>query len=206
MFISSPHSTIFAILDSFITIASHASWLLKHLFQYHASLLQLSMNDLLKKHQGGYVPTILHGKNVPITKVDVKERVVEINHVLVSHLDIFLEGPLTILGVLSPFTSMDPLYGDRSWDHIQASICDSNLSLVSEVTDTKNMVVDGKEVIKLESEWDVNDMKMAQLNAKTMHTLFCALGPSILQEWINDAPHDIEENNKKEDDEFLEEP
>ncbi|XP_022725016.1 uncharacterized protein LOC111281557 [Durio zibethinus] len=38
-------------------------------------------------------------------------------------------------------------------------------------------MVDGKEVIKLESEWDVNDMKMAQLNAKEMHTFFCALRP-----------------------------
>ncbi|XP_022762481.1 fasciclin-like arabinogalactan protein 21 [Durio zibethinus] len=140
MFISSPHSTIFAIPDSSIAKSSHTFWLLKHLFQYHASPLQLSMNDLLKKHQGSCFPTILHGKNVAITKVDARERVVEINHVLVSHPDIFLEGPLTIHGVLGPFTSMDSLYGDRSWDHIQAPICDSNLSLVSEVTDTKKMV------------------------------------------------------------------
>ena len=27
-------------------------------------------------------------------------------------------------------------------------------------------------------EWDANDLKSAQLNAKTMHTLFCALGVS----------------------------
>ena len=36
--------------------------------------------------------------------------------------------------------------------------------------------VRNEEVIKEESEWDANDIKMAQLNAKAMHTLFCALG------------------------------
>ncbi|XWS68538.1 hypothetical protein CRYUN_Cryun04dG0098800 [Craigia yunnanensis] len=148
IFISSPHSTIFAIPDSAIANASHTSWLLKHLFQYHASPLQLSMNDLLKKHQGSCFPTLLRGKNVAITKVDAKERVVGINHVLVSHPDIFLEGPLTIHGVLGPFTSMDPLYVDQGWDHIQAPICDPNLSLVSEVIDTKN-VVEWTHIIRL---------------------------------------------------------
>ena len=36
--------------------------------------------------------------------------------------------------------------------------------------------VGDEEVIKEESEWDANDIKMAQINAKAMHTLFCALG------------------------------
>ena len=36
--------------------------------------------------------------------------------------------------------------------------------------------VEDKDVIKEESEWDANHIKMAQLNAKAMHTLFCALG------------------------------
>ena len=36
--------------------------------------------------------------------------------------------------------------------------------------------VGDEDVIKEESEWDANDIKMAQLNAKAMHTLFCALG------------------------------
>ncbi|MBA0556814.1 hypothetical protein Goshw_007485 [Gossypium schwendimanii] len=148
IFISSPHSTIFAIPDSSIANASHTSWLLKHLFQYHASPLQLSMKDLLKKHRGSCFPTLFHGKNVALTKVDEKERVVEINHVLVSHPDIFLNGPLTIHGVLGPFTSMDPRYVNQGWDHIQAPICDSNLSLVSEAIDTKN-VVEWTHVIRL---------------------------------------------------------
>ena len=38
--------------------------------------------------------------------------------------------------------------------------------------------VDDCEVPKEEWEWDEKDTKMAQLNAKAMHTLFCALGPN----------------------------
>ena len=33
-----------------------------------------------------------------------------------------------------------------------------------------------EEVIKKENELDANNLKLAQLNAKAMHTLFCALG------------------------------
>ena len=33
--------------------------------------------------------------------------------------------------------------------------------------------VGDEDVIKKESEWDANDIKMAQLNAKAMHTLLC---------------------------------
>ena len=33
-----------------------------------------------------------------------------------------------------------------------------------------------QEVVKQKDEWDANDLKSAQLNAKAMHTLFCALG------------------------------
>ncbi|KAH1121376.1 hypothetical protein J1N35_004536 [Gossypium stocksii] len=38
--------------------------------------------------------------------------------------------------------------------------------------------VDSVIVIKKEDEWDEVDIKMVQLNAKTMHTIFCALGPN----------------------------
>ena len=38
--------------------------------------------------------------------------------------------------------------------------------------------VDDREVPTEEWEWDEKDTKMAQLNAKAMHTLFCALGPN----------------------------
>ena len=35
--------------------------------------------------------------------------------------------------------------------------------------------VGDEEVIKKENEWDANNIKIAQLNAKAMHILFCAL-------------------------------
>ncbi|KAK8367522.1 hypothetical protein V6Z12_A02G191000 [Gossypium hirsutum] len=38
--------------------------------------------------------------------------------------------------------------------------------------------VEGVFVPKEESEWNDNDVKKVQLNAKAMHTLFCALGPN----------------------------
>ena len=39
-------------------------------------------------------------------------------------------------------------------------------------------IVGDKEFSKEESEWNEKDTKIAQLNAKAMHTLFCALGPN----------------------------
>ena len=33
-------------------------------------------------------------------------------------------------------------------------------------------------MIKEENEKDINDFKIAQLNVKALHTLFCAFGPS----------------------------
>ena len=38
--------------------------------------------------------------------------------------------------------------------------------------------VGDQELIKEESEWDANDLKSAELNAKAMDTLFCALRAS----------------------------
>ena len=35
-----------------------------------------------------------------------------------------------------------------------------------------------QEVVKQKNEWDANDLKLTQLNAKAMHKLFCALGAS----------------------------
>ncbi|KAL5793958.1 hypothetical protein ACOSP7_002552 [Xanthoceras sorbifolium] len=106
--LSSPNSTIFAIQDSAISNVSVPPGLLKGLLQYHTSPLKLSMNYLLNKPLPSCLPTLLHRRNVAITKICAKERLVEINHVLVSHPDIFFEGPLSIHGVLRPFSSLDP--------------------------------------------------------------------------------------------------
>ncbi|XP_037497846.1 fasciclin-like arabinogalactan protein 21 [Jatropha curcas] len=82
-------------------------------------------------------------KNVALTMVDAKERLLEINHVLVSHPDLFLEGNLAIHGVLGPFSFLGSGFKDfdKIWDFsIQAPICDSNFSLVLDIDETKNLI------------------------------------------------------------------
>ncbi|KAF2285028.1 hypothetical protein GH714_035904 [Hevea brasiliensis] len=140
IFLLSPSSTIFAIKDSSLVNASLPPWFLKHLLQYHTSPLIFTMDDLLKKPQGSCFPTLLRPKNVAVTKVGAKERLVEINHVLVSHPDIFIEGNVAIHGVLGPFSSLGSQDFGKIWDSIRAPICDANSSLVLDVSDTKNLV------------------------------------------------------------------
>ncbi|GAV71165.1 Fasciclin domain-containing protein [Cephalotus follicularis] len=140
IFPSSPNRTIFAIKDAAISNTTFPPWLLRDLLQYHTSPFMLSMNDLLKKTQGSCFPTLLHRKNVAVTKVDAKERLVEINHVLISHPNIFLEGNLAIHGVLGPFSSLDPQDVNQGWHYIQSPVCDSSFSVVSDIKDTKRMV------------------------------------------------------------------
>eukprot|EP00257_Ricinus_communis_P026364 XP_025013778.1 fasciclin-like arabinogalactan protein 21 [Ricinus communis] len=142
IFLSSPNSTIFAIQDSALTNASNAlpPWFLRHLLQYHTSPLVFSMADLLNKPQGICFPTLVYRKNVAVTKVDANQRFLEINHVLVSHPDIFLEGNLAIHGVLGPFSSMGSQDFDQILDSIQAPICDANSSLILDASDPKNMI------------------------------------------------------------------
>lgn len=51
----------------------------------------------------------------------------EINHVPVTHPDIFLEGPLSIHGVLGPFSPLDDPQGDTAeLDYFPSPLCDSN--------------------------------------------------------------------------------
>ena len=58
---------------------------------------------------------------------------------------------------------------------IQASNYEVWREIVNGPTIPKKKVGD-EEIVKEESEWDANDLKSAQLNAKAMHTLFCTLG------------------------------
>lgn len=108
------------------------------------------MNDLLMKPQDSCLPTLLHQKKVAITKIGAKERFIEINNVLVSHADIFLEGLLSIHGVLEPFSSLDPQDIHPGWDYIQSPICESiSSTLVSDFTESKNMVIEWTKIIHL---------------------------------------------------------
>lgn len=75
-----------------------------------------------------------------ITRTHFKERLIEINHVLVSHPNLFLGGPISVHGVLGPFSPLDPRDVHQGWDIIQAPICDSNSTSVSDVLESKNMV------------------------------------------------------------------
>ncbi|KAH7532980.1 hypothetical protein FEM48_Zijuj04G0080900 [Ziziphus jujuba var. spinosa] len=140
LFLSSRNATIFAIKDPAIPYTSLPPWLLKDLLQYHTSPLSLTMDDLLKMPQGGCLPTLHREKNMALTRIHLKERLVEINHVFVSHPNIFFGGPISVHGVLGPFSPLDPQDVHQGWDIIQAPICDSNSTLVSDVLESKNMV------------------------------------------------------------------
>lgn len=118
LFFSSPEGTLFAIDDSAISNVSVPPLLVKELIQYHISSSNLPFNDLLRKPQGSCISTLLHHRNVAITKTQLKERLIEINGVSISHPDIFLEESISIHGVLGPFSPLDY--------YIQSPVCDSN--------------------------------------------------------------------------------
>jgi len=140
LFLSSPNSTIFVIKDSSISYLSIPPLLLKDLLQYHTTPSKLSMDDLLKKPQGSCFSTLHRKKNIAVTKTDARQKLIEINHVLVSHPDVFLEGPIAVHGVLGPFSPMDPRDVHDGWNFIESPICDSNSTLVSDFLQPKNMV------------------------------------------------------------------
>ncbi|KAH1091385.1 hypothetical protein J1N35_018642 [Gossypium stocksii] len=50
--------------------------------------------------------------------------------------------------------------------------------VITNVTSISKKKIDGVIVTKEENDWDDVDIKTVQLNAKAMHTLFCAFGPN----------------------------
>ncbi|KAF5196170.1 Fasciclin-like arabinogalactan protein [Thalictrum thalictroides] len=84
---------------------------MKQLLHYHISPSKLSLNDLLKQTQGSCLPTLLPGKNLSLTKINTDQRLIEINGVLISQPDIFIQeqGFLTIHGVNAPFSSINAM-------------------------------------------------------------------------------------------------
>lgn len=97
----------------------------------------------MEKPQGTCLPTLYRKKSVAITKIDRKERTVQINHVRVSHPNLFLEGPVSIHGVLGPFAALDP-----TDDVIQAPVCDSNSTMVSDFGGLKKHNVEWSRIIR----------------------------------------------------------
>ncbi|OIW09225.1 hypothetical protein TanjilG_11363 [Lupinus angustifolius] len=121
-FLPPQNSTLFAIKDSSIKNTTLPLYLLKNLLQYHTSTSRFSMQDLLSMSRLTCIPTLFRGKNVAITKVDLdpKKRSIEINNVLISNPDIFLDDQVVIHGVLAPFSSLHP---QGVLDFIHSSSC-----------------------------------------------------------------------------------
>lgn len=140
IFLSSPNLTIFAIKDSAISDVSIPPWLLKDLVLYHTTPSKLKMDDLLKKPQGSCLPTLRRQRNIAITKIVARQRLIEINHVLVSHPDVFLDGPIAVHGVLGPFFPLDPPDVNERWNFSKPPICDSNSASVPDLFKPKNRV------------------------------------------------------------------
>ncbi|WCJ37668.1 Fasciclin-like arabinogalactan protein 21 [Euphorbia peplus] len=129
LFLPSSHSTIFAIKDSALINASLPSWFLKQLLQYHTSPLHFSMDHLLTMPQGTCIPTLFHRKNLALTTVDALDKSLEINGVVLSDPDLFLDPNIAIHGVFQPFANT------HMKDSVHAPICDVNNKLVLDPND-----------------------------------------------------------------------
>ncbi|VVB13516.1 unnamed protein product [Arabis nemorensis] len=124
---STSNTTIFAIEDSSLfNTSSLPPLFLKHLLQYHTLPLKLPMNDLLKKPRGTCLHTLLRHKSLEISTVDKESRTVEVNHVRISHPDMFLGDSLVIHGVLGPFSPLQP------HNILQSSLCQSDANRTNE--------------------------------------------------------------------------
>ncbi|XP_022728776.1 uncharacterized protein LOC111284351 [Durio zibethinus] len=79
---------------------------------------------------------------------------------------------------------------------VTSNPCDSNSYTFDELQDAYD---------ELAIEFENMSMKYRKMSNPPSRKVFLDDDDiGILQEWINDAPHDIEENNQKEDDEFIE--
>ncbi|KAI3780778.1 hypothetical protein L2E82_10769 [Cichorium intybus] len=107
LFLSTPQTTIFAIPDTAISNLSIPPYMTKHLLAYHISPEKLTIQDLFKKPTKTCLPTLIQRQKVSITKNDHIHRLLEINNVLITHPNLFLQGPVAIHGVAGPFASFD---------------------------------------------------------------------------------------------------
>ncbi|KAL1550762.1 fasciclin-like arabinogalactan protein 21 [Salvia divinorum] len=103
LFLSAPQTTLFAIQDSAISDLSLPPSTMRHLLRFHAVPATLPMADLLKKPPGFCLETLAADESLAITNTTTAGGSLTINHVLVSHPDMFLHGPLAVHGVSTPF-------------------------------------------------------------------------------------------------------
>ncbi|KAL7610904.1 hypothetical protein Lser_V15G11263 [Lactuca serriola] len=141
LFLSSRESTIFAIPDSAMSNLSIPPFMTIQLITYHISPSKLTIKDLLDKPLNTCITTTFQQQKISITKKDEKNRVLEINNVLITHPDMFLQGPVAIHGVSGPFASF------KFHQQItQLPICNANQSdfshgiVAAKVNLTKNKV------------------------------------------------------------------
>ncbi|KAI9075299.1 hypothetical protein K1719_042704 [Acacia pycnantha] len=139
-FLPPQNSTLFAIKDSVLSNASLPPSLLRKILQFHTSTSMASMEDLLKKPQGSCIPTLFRCDNLAITRINPKERLVEINHVLISSPDIYVGNQFAIHGVLAPFSSVDFQDLHKGWDFAHSAPCHSISGQYSASYESKNAV------------------------------------------------------------------
>ncbi|KAG7554397.1 FAS1 domain [Arabidopsis suecica] len=168
---SSPNTTLFAIEDaSFFNTSSLHPLFLKQLLQYHTLPRMLPMDDLLKKPQGTCLPTLLHHKNVQVSTVDQESRTAEVNHVRISHPDMFLGDSLVIHGVVGPFSPLQP----HSDNLLQTSSCQSDTNKTS-----------NNEEVPVNIDW----IRIVQLLSSNGFVPFAIGLHSVLNRIVNDHHH-----------------
>ncbi|KAK9051972.1 hypothetical protein SSX86_028600 [Deinandra increscens subsp. villosa] len=106
LILSTPQ-TIFAVPDAAIANLSIPPYIFKHLLAYHISPAKLTAQDLFNKPLKTCLPTLIQHHPVSITKIDNRKHVLEINNVLITHPDLFLQGHVTIHGAAGSFASFD---------------------------------------------------------------------------------------------------
>ncbi|XP_076884423.1 fasciclin-like arabinogalactan protein 21 [Bidens hawaiensis] len=123
LFSQTPQITIFAVPDSAISNLSIPPHMIKHLLAYHILPTKLTMQQLLNKPLKTCLPTLFQHQTVSITKTDYKKQVLEINNVLLTHPDLFLDQFVTMHGVSGSFASFD-----RHQERINLGFCEAGIT------------------------------------------------------------------------------
>ena len=121
LFLSSQQCTIFAIQDRAFSDPLVPYSKLKELLLYHIAPTRYTFQQLLNRPQNSCLDT-LRLKKAVVTRSSPRRRSVEINNVPITHPDLFLQGPVSIQGVLRPFFPVN-----QDWDTLQSPLCDSSL-------------------------------------------------------------------------------
>ncbi|XP_058071184.1 fasciclin-like arabinogalactan protein 21 [Magnolia sinica] len=139
-FLPPSQGTLFPIVDRAISNISLPPQFTTDFLHYHTSPKKLTFQDLLLRPLNSCIPTLLHQKNLMITKINQEERMVEINQVPISHPDIYTDSHYTIHGILAPFYSPKPADFLISNDLIPSPTCNENAGLIANPDGERNAV------------------------------------------------------------------